>query len=255
MVYTHVHVRTGTTDLHSGMFGGVALNALHALTKMVTAVTARENGRLPELLRAGIVPPTEEELASWAVLPPGEGELANGGARPMDPRAAEEFYLRTYAEPSLDVNGIEGGSPHLIKTVLPVEAHANISIRLAPGQKPDEIFAAYEQLLRDAAPEGADVEITRLNSARPGLVDPDSPAIQLALDAAERAIGTRPLLARTGGTLPIIPALAVKGIPTVLSGFALPDCNAHAPNERIRLDHMTLGVAAAREILTAWAAL
>ena len=56
------------------------------------------------------------------------------GARPIDARAAEEFQLRTTAEPSVDVNGVEGGSPRLQKTVLPVEAQANVSIRLAPGQ-------------------------------------------------------------------------------------------------------------------------
>jgi acetylornithine deacetylase/succinyl-diaminopimelate desuccinylase-like protein len=68
----------------------------------------------------------------------------------------------------------------------------------------------------------------------------------------ERAIGTRPLLVRSGGTLPIVAALADKGIPTVVTGYALPDCNAHAPNERMRLDQMALGLAAARATLTAW---
>ena len=49
---------------------------------------------------------------------------------------ATSFYLRTLADTSLDVNGIASGSPDLVKTVLPVEARANVSIRLAPGQDP-----------------------------------------------------------------------------------------------------------------------
>jgi acetylornithine deacetylase/succinyl-diaminopimelate desuccinylase-like protein len=254
LVYFHVGVRTGDRDLHSGVFGGAALNALHALVQTLDAVLAKD-GRLPEPLRAGIAPPTDEELAGWAELTPGAEELAGQGARPMDAQAADEFYLRTFAEPAVDVNGIEGGSPQLQKTVLPVEAHANLSIRLAPGQDPEQIAPEVERLLRDAAPAAADVEVTRLSSARPGLVDPDSPAVQLAADAFERALGTRPLLVRSGGTLPIVPALADKGIPTILTGFALPDSNIHSPNENVRTEHFELGVAAARELYKSFAEL
>jgi acetylornithine deacetylase/succinyl-diaminopimelate desuccinylase-like protein len=254
LVYFHVRVRTGDRDLHSGVFGGAALNALHVLARALESVLAKD-GRLPESLRAGIASPTEEELAAWAELTPGAEELAGQGARPMDPKAAEEFYIRTFAEPSLDVNGIEGGSPRLQKTVLPVEAHANLSIRLAPGQDPDRIAPEVERLLQEAAPEGAEIEVARLSSARPGLVDPNSPAVQLGLEAFERALGTRPLLVRSGGTLPIVPALADKGIPTILTGFALPDSNIHAPNENLLADYLPLGVRAAAELYTAFAKL
>jgi acetylornithine deacetylase/succinyl-diaminopimelate desuccinylase-like protein len=249
LCYFHVRVRTGARDLHSGMYGGAALNALHALVQALAALLP-EDGRLPEPLRAGIAPPTEEELESWRTLPTGDHELSSQGARPLDPRAAEEFYVRTWAEPSLDVNGIEGGSPQLQKTVLPALAEANLSIRLAPGQDPHQIGAEVERTLREAAPEGADVEAELWSWSEPGLVPADAPAIQLGLDAFERAVGTRPLLIRSGGTLPIVPALAKKGVPAILTGFALPDSNIHSPNERLLLEYVPLGVAAARELFT-----
>ncbi|HEX6679224.1 MAG TPA: M20/M25/M40 family metallo-hydrolase [Gaiellaceae bacterium] len=247
LVYIHLRVSTGGRDLHSGIYGGAALNALNTLNQVLAAVLPKD-GRAPEPLRAGIAPPTEEELAGWAELTPGHEELAGQGARPADSAAAEEFYVRTFAEPSVDVHGIEGGSPHLQKTVLPVEAHANLSIRLAPGQDPDRISAEFERLLREAAPEGAEVEVESLASSPAGLVDPDSPVVQLGLDAFERAIGTRPLLVRSGGTLPIVPALADKGIPTILTGFALPDSNVHSPNENLLAEYLPLGVSAAVEL-------
>src|SRR2546421_11605709 len=137
LVYFHLALRTGARDLHSGLYGGAALNAANALAETLAAVLPRD-GRLPEGLRKGILAPTEEELRSWRELPPGADELADQGARPADPTAAEQFYLRTFAEPALDVNGIETGSPHLQKTVLPVFAEANVSIRLAPSQEPDD---------------------------------------------------------------------------------------------------------------------
>jgi acetylornithine deacetylase/succinyl-diaminopimelate desuccinylase-like protein len=254
LVYLHVTVRTGARDLHSGLFGGVALNAIHALSEILDVLRPRE-GRLPEPLRAGIAAPTDEERAAWEELVPGTQMLGDAAASHSDPRAAEEFYLRTTAEPALDVNGISGGSPVLQKTVLPVFAEANVSIRLAPGQDVEEIAAAVERLLRGAAPDGAELEVTRLSSAAAGLVPPDAPAVQLAQDAFERTMGRRPLLVRSGGTLPIVPALVDKGIPTIVTGFATPESNIHSPNERLLAEYMPLGIETARELFRSLAAL
>jgi len=254
LVYFHLTLRTGERDLHSGLFGGAALNALHALTQILDAVRARD-GRLPEPLRAGIEPPTNEERDAWAELVLGSQMLTDAAVSPVDPRAAEEFYLRTTAEPALDVNGIAGGSPMLQKTVLPVSAEANLSIRLAPGQNVEEIAAAVEKLLRDATPEGAELEVTRLSSAPAGLVPPGAPAVQLAQDAFERTMGRRPLLVRSGGTLPIVPALVDKGIPTIVTGFATPESNIHSPNERLLAEYLPLGIETARELFRSLSAL
>jgi acetylornithine deacetylase/succinyl-diaminopimelate desuccinylase-like protein len=254
MVYVHLQLRTGGRDLHSGLYGGAALNAMHALVETLSAVLPRD-GRIPEPLRAGIAPPTDEERAGWEQLEPGADVLAKQGAWPVDSTAAEEFYLRTTAEPALDVNGIEGGSPQLQKTVLPVLAEANLSVRLAPGQDPDEIAEALERLLSEAAPTGAEVEFEVLSKGPPGLVQPDSRAIQLGLDAFERAVGARPLLVRSGGSLPIVPALSERGIPTIVTGFGLPDSNIHSPNERLLLEYLPLGVEAAKELYRSFAEL
>jgi acetylornithine deacetylase/succinyl-diaminopimelate desuccinylase-like protein len=247
MAYFHVTLRTGARDLHSGLYGGAALNAVHALVQAISGLLARD-GRLAEPLRRGLVAPTEEELAGWRELPTGAEVLDEQGARPSDPRAEEEFYLRTFAEPALDVNGIHGGSPQLQKTVLPVEAVANLSIRLAPGQRIEEIAPEVERLLRASAPDGAELEIELWSSSPPGLVSPDARAIRLGLDAFERVVGRRPALIRSGGTLPIVPALADKGIPTIVTGFGLPDSNIHSPNERLRAEYIPLGIATAREL-------
>ncbi len=254
MAYFHVTVRTGERDLHSGMYGGAALNAAHALIKTLDGLIAHD-GTLDDALRVGRAAPADEELAGWTELPTGADELAEQGARPKDAEAARDFYLRTFAEPAIDVNGIATGSPHLQKTVLPVEAVANVSIRLAPGQKVEEIAPVVERLLRENAPAGADVDVELWSSSPPGLVPPDSKVIQLGLDAFERALGRRPALIRSGGTLPIVPALADKGIPTVITGFGLPDSQIHSPNERLVAEYVPAGIRAARELFLAFAQL
>jgi acetylornithine deacetylase/succinyl-diaminopimelate desuccinylase-like protein len=250
LVGVEVKVRTGERDLHSGMYGGAALNAVHVLIHCLEAVLAGPDGRLPEPLRAGIEPPTPEELEAWSRLPSGAEAIADAGAQPLDARAAEEFYVRTWAEPSADVNGIIGGKPGVRNTTLSVAASAELSIRLAPGQEVETVGAAAERLLREAAPAGAELEIV-WEGANPGLVSADAPAVQLALDAFEQALGVRPLLTRVGGSIPLMPALTEKGIDTILSGFALPESNVHSPNERFLVPYFAAGIDTVAALFTA----
>jgi acetylornithine deacetylase/succinyl-diaminopimelate desuccinylase-like protein len=255
LIYFHVKVRTGERDLHSGVFGGAALSATDALMQTLSGILPRENGLLPDPLREGLAPPSGEELEAWKELDPGADLLTESDARPADGTAAADFYLRTWGEPAVTVNGFVGGEPTLQKTVLPVFAEANVSIRLAPGQDPDTIAPVFERLLRDAAPDAADVEVERWSSAAAGMIPPDAPAIRLAQDAFERVVGARPLLIRVGGTLPIVPALADKDIPTVITGFDLPEGNIHSPNERLRVEFIPLAVEAAKEVFRAFSEL
>src|SRR3954471_22880282 len=208
MVFAHLEVRTGTQTAHSGMYGGAALNAFHALHRALAAVLAGPDGKLPEPLRAGVKPPSPAEIESWAGLPPGADELAGAGARPADRAAATEFYVRTTAEPSLDVHRIEGGQA---RTIVVPFASADLSVRIVGGQRSDEIARNLERLLRDALPGGAELTFTA-DRAEPSAFDPEHPALQ----AARRALGD-PVLVRTGGTLPVLAAFGERGIPAIVS--------------------------------------
>jgi acetylornithine deacetylase/succinyl-diaminopimelate desuccinylase-like protein len=246
LCYFHVTVRTGERDLHSGVFGGVALNAMHALMQVLSAVVGRD-GQLPEPLREGIAPPTPEELEGWRKLRGGAASLEDAGARPSDAMAVERYYVRTWAEPSVDVHGIAGGSPDLVKTVLPVEARANVSIRIAPGQNVQDVSATFERLLHEAAPTGADVDVQLVSASEPGLVSPDAQALSLAREAFEQVFGRPSLLVRVGGSVPVVASFAARGIPTISTGIATSDANAHSPNEKFPVEYLALGVEAIRE--------
>ena len=85
-LYLHVEVRTGERDLHSGAYGGAALNALHVLVSVLARVLPHD-GRLPETFRAGVAKPAAAELAAWEQLPRGAQQLAAQGAVPADEAA------------------------------------------------------------------------------------------------------------------------------------------------------------------------
>jgi acetylornithine deacetylase/succinyl-diaminopimelate desuccinylase-like protein len=87
------------------------------------------------------------------------------------------------------------------------------------------------------------------------LFDVDDPVLQLAGAAMTRATGTDTLFIRSGGSIPIVGDLADRGIPTVVSGFAVPGDRIHAPDESYRLRSLELGEASARELLQAFAGL
>jgi acetylornithine deacetylase/succinyl-diaminopimelate desuccinylase-like protein len=253
-LYLHVAVRAAQRDLHSGVFGGAALNALHVLIAALNRLLL-VSGRLPEPLQTGVVPVGEAEAAGWRGLPDGASVLAAQGAVAADPAAADEFYLRTWALPSIDVNGIEGGSPFLQKTIVVSKADANLSMRLAPGQTVAQLTPIIERVLREDLPEGAELNIEVVASCDPGATPPDSRVLELASAAFERATGRRPRAVRGGGSLPIMPLLERLGIPAVVTGFDVPDGNIHAPNERMRVHNLALAIATARELFVSLAEL
>ena len=244
MVMAKLVVRTGRRDVHSGLYGGAALNAAHALHAVLAEVLPDAEGRVRLELADGVVAPTPEERESWRALPPGAEVLASVGARPVSPGAGAELWERTGAEPALDVNEIVVGEP---RTIVPASARAAVSLRLAPGQRAAEAAAELERLLRSGAPEGAEVAI-EMDLADPALFDPGEPALRIAADALERACGRAPVLLRIGGTLPVLAAFAERGIPTVLSGFVLDADAIHAPDESFRLESLRLAERAAREL-------
>ena len=247
----NLRVRTGERDLHSGMYGNAALNAIHALTTSARRDPAARRpraGRPPDRDRAGHGRGARRLGACSRPAP--TSSATRGRCRTTRRRPRSSTSARP-PSPSVDVNGILGGKPGLKNTTVVTEAQANFTVRLAPGQASEAVAPEVERLLREAAPEGATVEVEELEgSTRPGLVDRGVARVKIAQDAFENAFGIRPILTRSGGTLPIMPALADKGIPTILTGFALPESNVHSPNERMLVEFFPRGVATIKELYT-----
>jgi acetylornithine deacetylase/succinyl-diaminopimelate desuccinylase-like protein len=245
-------VRAAARDLHSGMYGGSALNSLHALQRALANVLPDDQGRVRDELRVGIAPVADAERESWKGLPSGDDALDAAGARPAYPGAGADYVERNGSETAVDVNQIVAGDA---RTVIPAAARATVSIRLAPGQDPDAMGAELERLLREGLPEGAELTVVSSHSAQPALFGVDTPAIALAAAALERACGVAPAFVRSGGSIPIVADFGAKGIPTIVTGFVLPDDPFHAPNESFSLRGLELGQRSGRELLLGLAAL
>jgi acetylornithine deacetylase/succinyl-diaminopimelate desuccinylase-like protein len=251
IVFANLEVRTGERPAHSGLYGGASLNAFHALHAALGAVLPGPDGLLPEPLRAGVEPPSAEELATWDALPDGARVLAEAGARPADEHAAAEFHTRTMADASIDVHRIEGGAP---RTIVPPVARCDLSVRLAPGQEPAEIAGALEALLRAALPAGAELAVSTV-TAHPSRFDPAAEPLRIGRAALRRACGREPVLIRSGGSLPVLAGFHQRGIPAIVSGFGLPQDNFHSPDESFALASLDLGRRAARSLYEDLAAL
>ena len=234
-----IDIRTSERDLHSGMYGGVALNAAHVAMRMLDQVLPGPNGLLRDELRAGITPPTKEELESWATFAPGAEVIAEAGGRPIEEDSALHYYERNWGDASLDVNGFASGDAIQKRTIVPATAQVKFTIRLAPGQDSDAIARTTEDLLRSAIPKGADVDI-EWEAVDAAVFDPKDPALILGFEALEEATGTPPALQRVGGSIPVLKGFYDRKIPTILSGFALASDSVHAVDESFRLESLAL---------------
>jgi acetylornithine deacetylase/succinyl-diaminopimelate desuccinylase-like protein len=241
-----IEVETGTRDLHSGIFGGVGLNAIHVLSDMLAAVVP-----CPDELAVGALEVSDGQAAEWDAAEDWAQVLATSGGRPISAKALADYNRVTGFRPSVDVNGVVGGDAELDSTIIPVHARAHLSLRLAPGQDVNVVCPIFEDLLHSAAHPEATVRVTQ-RAANPGShTDPDLPALRRISEAFGRVVGRPPVTLPWGASVPLMAALDERGIPSVLTGFGLPGSGFHAPNERFPLAYLPLAIAAVRETLLA----
>ncbi len=241
-----VTVTGPATDLHSGTYGGVVHNPNQALAEMLAALhdgTGRVAvpGFYDDVRELGA-----DERAALAQVPYGETEvLRETGAPALWGEADYSVVERTGARPTLEINGMWGGfiEPGF-KTVIPSQAHAKISCRLAPNQDPDRIGALVADYLRTLAPPTVEITVTTGHVGHAFLTPLDVPALQAAAAAYARVFGAAPVYTLEGGSIPVVVVFQqALDIPVVLMGFGLPDDNLHAPNEKLDLENLYRGIA------------
>jgi acetylornithine deacetylase/succinyl-diaminopimelate desuccinylase-like protein len=226
-------------DLHSGIFGGSVENPAMALAQLLAKLRDK-NGRITipgfyddvkplsrfERKQMARLPFKERDYKEMLGVPELFGER---GFTPIEQRSAR---------PTLEINGLTSGyQGEGSKTIVPSWARVKITMRLVPNQNPAKIAKLAIRHLKKLCPPTVRMEIEGGHGAEPYLVSPEGPQAGAALRALRQAFGCEPVVMREGGSIPIVNEFKkVLGADTLLLGLALPDDNAHSPNEKFELD-------------------
>ena len=244
VVSLEVTLRGPSRDLHSGLFGGSVENPAMALSQLLAKMRdAKGRVTIPGFY-ADVVALTPLERKQLRRLPGSEeGHRRFLGVPALFGEAGFSSLERTTARPTFEINGLtsgyqgEGG-----KTIVPAWARAKITMRLVPSQRPEEIMKAAIAWLKRLCPPPVRMEIAPGHGGPPYLVEPSGVHAQAALRALRAAFRREPVLMREGGSIPIVTDFKkTLGADTLLLGLALPDANAHSPNEKFDLDCFAAG--------------
>ena len=245
LVYFELRVEAATIDMHSGLMGGVAPNPAQALAEILTRLKDPAGHILVPGFYDGVRPLSEEEREQFARVPFDETELKKTyGLEALHGEPGFTPAERNWARPTLEVNGIWGGyqGPGA-KTIIPAWAAAKISCRLVPDQDPRAVALALRQYIDEVRPKSVRVNLTEFSGhGDPWITPVDHPLIQAGNRALHRVYGKDPALIRSGGSIGAVEVMGrLLDAPCLLVGFVLPDCFAHAPNERLDLDSFYAG--------------
>lgn len=250
-------IRAADRDLHSGQYGGAAMNPIRVLSRIIAALHD-DDGRIAIPGFYDGVPELPPDIADqWRALgvtsedflgPIDLGELAGEKGR--------DVLEQVWARPTCDVNGIWGGySGQGFKTVIPAEAHAKISFRLVGDQDPAKVRDAFRKFVKDRLPADCSVEF-KDHGVNPALrLDSEDPRLLRTLDALEAEWGRKPVVIGSGGSIPIVGVFQRDlGMNSLMVGFALDDDRIHSPNEKYDLSSFRGGIRSWARIMEALAA-
>jgi len=246
LIYTEIEAHGPARDLHSGMYGGAAPNAVFGLIELLSKLKdANGKIQIPGMYD-DVAPPTSAEKRSWEHLPFDEKDFLKNevGSTQLTGEPGYSVMERTWARPTLEVHGIAGGFTGAgAKTVIPARATTKVSMRMVPNQNPEKIIAAYKKFVADNTPAGIQTEVRILSWGPAIMVNPDHPAIHVAASAFRDILGKETVFIRSGGSIPIVGDFAKHlGIPTILMGFGLPDDGLHSPNEKYKVANYYAGI-------------
>ena len=232
-------------DLHSGLFGGSVENPAMALCQLLAKIRDAKGRIAIPGFYDDVLPLSRYERAEMARLPYKEAAYKKlTGAPELFGEAGFTTDERRTARPTFEINGLTSGyQGEGSKTIVPSWASAKITIRLVPNQKPAKVLAAVKKRLKELCPPTVRMTINHGHGGEPYIVPPTGPLAQAAVRAMSAGFGHPTLLMREGGSIPIVSAFKKElKADTLLLGMALPDDNAHSPNEKFDLDCYAAGM-------------
>jgi acetylornithine deacetylase/succinyl-diaminopimelate desuccinylase-like protein len=229
IVAVFVEVRTLDHAVHSGEYGGAVPDALTALCRTLAGLhDERGNVAVPGLVLGDADPLdlTEQDIREWAGIRPGVELIGEGS-----------LTGRMWMKPAISVLGIDAPRTQEASNQLVPAARAKVSMRIPPGQDPDQAQKALVRHIEESAPWGAQVEVTPEAWGRPFALDATGPGYDALRRAFRDAFGRDAVHMGAGGSIPFLAAFAERfpEASLLLTGAADPTSNAHSENESVDL--------------------
>lgn len=240
-----IKVKGPDRDLHSGNYGGAVANPAEMLARIINDLKDRNGHITIDGFYDDVLELTEEERTSFSELPFDEKGFFE--ALSLKEGYGEKDFStleRVWARPTFEVNGIGGGfQDDGNKTIVPSDAFAKVSMRLVPNQDPEKVLDQLENKVKNIAPTGVNVEVTKEHTGSPFLAPLDNKHLSSAQDAMSKAFEDKVYFIRDGASIPIVNSIAGKlGATCLLIGVDVPEGKIHSPNEMLILDNFYKGM-------------
>lgn len=243
-------------DLHSGMYGGVAINPIRVMSRIIAALHDEEGRITVPGFYEGVPELSDEMEAQWQGLAfDHAGFLGDVGlSRPAGEQDRTPLEM-IWSRPTCEVNGIWGGyTGDGFKTVLPAKAQAKISFRLVGDQDPLLIRENFRAMVREMLPEDCEVSFDGHGASKASMTETDDPSFEAARRALSDEWQVPAAYVGCGGSIPIAGFFQnILGTTPMLVGFGKDDDAIHSPNEKYDLESFHKGIRSWARILAALA--
>ena len=254
MIGEEVIVKAANRDLHSGMFGGPAINPIRVLARIIGDLHDADGRVALPGFYDGVAELPPAVADQWHALKfDGTKFLGDVGLSVPAGEQGRSVLEMIWSRPTCEVNGIIGGyTAEGQKTVLPARASAKFSFRRVSKQDPQAIVAAFRAFVKARLPDDCEAEFIP-HGASPAITLPFSSE---ALTRARRALtaewGTETVMAGCGGSIPIVGAFKTTlKMDSLMIGFSLESDKIHSPNEKYELTSFHKGARSWARVLNA----
>lgn len=233
-------VKTAENDLHSGLYGGIAPNAIDELSIFISGLYDKDN----KITIPGFYDDVDEIDKSMSLPFSREEYQKNTGAKVLKTEKDVDFYTQSGQRPSIEITGIQAGyTGEGYKNSIPRMAKAKINIRLVKSQEPGKIEELFKEYIKKTLPDYVEYELSFEQATSPVRINADNKFVEKAEKVLERIFGERPVHRYVGGTEPVVVFFdQILGVSQVLVPFANEDGAMHGINENFNLANIEKGL-------------